>query len=73
MKGRTSFSLAEIERIETAIGQLPRVDERRRRRLLGSLRGELRFYASDFARHGRRLTSYDVEQLISQGVIRVHA
>jgi hypothetical protein len=73
MKGRRSFSIAEIERIETTIGQLPRVDANRRRRLLETLRRELRFYASDFARRGRRLTADEVERLIGQGVIRVHA
>jgi hypothetical protein len=73
MKGRRSFSLAEIERIETTIGQLPRVDPNRRRRLLETLRRELRFYASDFARRGRRLTADEVERLIGQGVIRVQA
>jgi hypothetical protein len=73
MKGRRSFSIAEIERIETTIGQLPRVDANRRRRLLETLRRELHFYASDFARRGRRLTADEVERLIGQGVIRVHA
>jgi hypothetical protein len=73
MKGRRSFSLAEIERIETTIGQLARVDAHRRRRLLETLRRELRFYASDFVRRGRRLTADEVERLIGQGVIRVQA
>ena len=73
MKGRRSFSIAEIERIELTIGQLPRVDAHRRRRLLETLRRELRFYASDFARRGRRLTADEVARLIGQGVIRVHA
>jgi hypothetical protein len=73
VKGRASFSLAEIERIETAIGQLPRVDAHGRRRLLEVLRRELRFYPSDFARRGKRLTADEVERLIGQGVIHVHA
>jgi hypothetical protein len=73
MKGRASFSIDEIGRIETTIGQLARVDASRRRSLLESLRREHRFYASDFSRRGRRLTSDEVERLIGQGVIRVHA
>ena len=73
MKGRRSFSIAEIERIELTIGQLPRVDANRRRHLLESLRRDLRFYVSDFARRGRRLTADEVALLIGQGVIRVHA
>ena len=73
MKGRRSFSIAEIERIETAIGQLASADANGRRRLLQTLRRELRFYASDFARRGRRLSSDEIARLIGQGVIRVHA
>lgn len=72
MKGRRSFGLNELHAIEHTLTQLERCDRPRRRTLQRSLRRDFRFYASDFARRGRRLTAGDVEQLVAQGVIRVH-
>jgi hypothetical protein len=73
MKGRTSFSTREIQCIEMALRDAARVDSSRRRRLMLSLRRHYRFYVSDFARRGARLSGDDFERLISQGVIRVYA
>ncbi len=70
---RRLLDQADRTALHAAISQLPRVDARRRRRLLDSLRRELRFYPSDFTRRGRRLTADEVERLVEQGVIRVHA
>jgi predicted metalloprotease len=72
MRGRQSFGLNEIHAIEHTLTQLERCDRRRRKALQGRLRRQYRFYASDFSGGARRLTAGDVEQLISQGVIRVH-
>ena len=73
MKGRTAFSTSEIQCIELALRDAARVDPPRRRRLLMSLRRHYRFYASDYVRRGARLTGDELERLIAQGVIRVHA
>ncbi len=73
VKGRTSFSLEEIQRIETALREASRVDVPRRRRLLVSLRRHYRFYVSDYVRRGARLSADELERLIAQGVVRVHA
>lgn len=72
MRGRQTFRLNEIHAIEHTLTQLERCDGRRRKSLQGRLRRQYRFYASDFSRGARRLTTGDVERLISQGVIRVH-
>jgi hypothetical protein len=73
MSGRRSFSTSEIHRIELTLRDADRVDASRRSRLLTALRRHYRFYVSDFARRGARLTANDVERLIAQGVIRVYA
>jgi hypothetical protein len=73
MKGRATFSANELHGIELTVGQLARSDSRRRRELLATLRRHYRFYVSDFVRRGARLTGDDVERLVAQGVIRVHA
>jgi hypothetical protein len=72
MRGRQTFGLNEIHAIEHTLTQLDRCEPRRRRSLQGRLRRQFSFYASDFRRGARRLTTEDVERLISQGVIRVH-
>jgi len=71
MRGRATFSIGEITEIEHALAQMTRCDARRKRSLQGRLRRQHRFYVSDFAGRGRRLTADDVERLIAQGVIRV--
>ena len=73
MSGRRAFSTSEIQRIELTLRDADRLDPSRRRRLLTTLRSHYRFYVSDFVRRGARLTADDVEHLIAQGVIRVHA
>lgn len=73
MRGRTAFSASEIQRIEVALRDCARVEPSRRRRLLDTLRHRYRFYVSDYARRGGRLTPDDFERLIAQGIIRVHA
>lgn len=70
MRGRETFTVDEIHRIETALRQASRAEPRRRDALHRLLRRDYRFYVSDFARR-RRLTSEDIEELIAQGVIRV--
>lgn len=67
------FSTSEIQRIEVTLRDCARVGPSRRRRLLDTLRDHYRFYVSDYARRGVRLTPDDFERLIAQGVIRVYA
>jgi hypothetical protein len=71
MRGRSNFGLNEIHAIEHALRQMSRSDTRRRRLLQRTLRRHYRFYASDFAGRGRRLTADDLERLIAQGVVGV--
>ena len=73
MKGRATFSANELHGIELTLGQLARSDGRARRALQDVLRSRYRFYVSDFVRRGARLTVDEVERLVAQGVIRVHA
>jgi hypothetical protein len=73
VRGRATFSANELHGIELTLGQLARSDGERRRALQDGLRRQYRFYVSDFVRRGARLTVDEVERLVAQGVIRVHA
>jgi hypothetical protein len=72
MRGRATFALNELHAIEHTLGEMTRCEGERRRRLQEMLRRQYRFYVSDFARSGTRLTSDEFERLVSQGVIAVH-
>ena len=71
MKGRRTFSRAELKEIRTVLVEIREGELKVQKRLRHRLRNEFDFYISDFDHSRRGFTRNDLDMLVSSGAIEI--